>query len=298
MKIPLLLAFILFFYNHSISQSKFTITINGKHDDILGYTMDPDGTGNKQSISLFGGMQNLTSALQMSYLGASPITTVILSITGATAADNALITLKNVTVYSLKQYQSNYTNGSFAISTSGNINTEIKCKFQQMMIEQGGSNKVPIVDPGNLVTDNKTIQKWEIQSDSSVTGLGGKVTLQMPNGSVYSAHMEFYEIADTKKRVASWFGNNENDLLPGLYNVVVDGRYTIRNVPIEKGKTTRLKMGIFSVGNYGGVQIEDSDHEKFSYSGPFSVLLPEGTYYINGRKDHPVIIKDRTVTKL
>lgn len=298
MKVFLVFAFTLFFCGNSFSQSKITINVNGKHDEILGYTMDPDGTGNKQSISLFGGMQNLTSALQMSYLGASPINTMIISITGANVADNALITLSNVTVYALKQYASNYTNGTFVISTTGNINTEIKCKFQKLMIEQSGSNKVPITDPGSLIMENKAVQKWEIQMDSSVTGIGGKVTLQLPKGESYSTHIKFYQAGDTKKIVASWFGNNHANLLPGLYDVVVDDEYTIKNVPVEAGKQTRLKMGIFKVSNYGTIQIESSDHQKFSAGGPFSKLLPEGTYYINGRKENPVVIKDRTVTKL
>jgi hypothetical protein len=201
-------------------------------------------------------------------------------------------------VYAIKQYLSNYTNGSFIVSSSGQMNAEIKCRFDKIVTQQGGSQKVPMTDPGNLAMDNMTTQKWEVRTDPNVTGVGGKVSLQLPEGTNYHTHLEFFDAADTKNRVASWFGNNENDLLPGQYNVMVDGKYTIRNVPVEKGKTTRLKMGVFTVGNYGGVQIENSDHEKFSYSGPFSILLPEGTYYINGKKDHPVLIKDGTVTKL
>jgi hypothetical protein len=298
MKNFLLPALFLFSYSHSISQSKITITVNGKHDDIFGYAMNPDGSDIK-SISIFGGMQNLTSVLQMSYMGGTAIPSVIISETGATAADSVIIRLTNVTVYGLKQYASDYTNGSFTLSSSGNVNTEIRCRFQSMHIQQSsGSQQIHVIDPGKIAINNMASQKWEMQTDASVTGLGGKVTLQLPDGTSYHTHLEFYDVADNKTRVASWFGNNENNLLPGSYNVVVDGKYTIRNVPVEKGKTTRLKMGIFSVDNYGGVQIENSDHEKFSYSGPFSILLPEGTYFINGRKDHPVFIKDGTVTKL
>lgn len=101
MKNFLLSAFSLFFYSHAISQSKITITVNGKHADIFGYALDPDGT-DKLSISIFGGMQNLTAALQLSYTGGSPIPVVIISETGATAADNVLIKLTNVSVYAFK----------------------------------------------------------------------------------------------------------------------------------------------------------------------------------------------------
>jgi len=67
MKLLIIIIAISFSGNLAISQSRMIMTVNGKQDDILGYTMDPDGTGNKQSISLFGPMLNLTSAFQFSY---------------------------------------------------------------------------------------------------------------------------------------------------------------------------------------------------------------------------------------
>lgn len=110
--------------------------------------------------------------------------------------------------------------------------------------------------------------------------------------------MEFYDAGDAKKPVASWFGNNKAKLLPGLYDIVVDKKYTIKNVPVELGKQTRLKMGVFMVSGYSSFEIENSNHQKFTYASPFKILLPEGTYYINGKKKTPVVIKDGELTEL
>jgi hypothetical protein len=140
-------------------------------------------------------------------------------------------------------------------------------------------------------------QSWEMKMDSSVTGLGGAIIMQLPKGLAYNTHIKIFEAGETKKIAASWFGNNAAKLLPGLYDVVVDDDYTIRNVPVEAGKKTRLKMGVFKITNYGTVEIENSN-QKFSRGGPFSMLLPEGTYYLNGNKKVPVVIKDGQLTAL
>ena len=147
---------------------------------------------------------------------------------------------------------------------------------------------------------NTGAQPWEIKMDATIKGIGGEITMQIPNKLGGRTHMEFYIAGDTKNRVASWFGNNEAKLLPGLYDIVVDGRYTIKNVPVELGKQTRLKMGVFSVSGYGSSPVieNSSSHQKFSYSPPFTILLPEGTYYLNGKKNIPIVIKDGELTEL
>jgi len=293
-----LLATALFFGNFTISQTKMVMTVNGKHDDVLGYTLDPDGTGSKQTISILGPMQNLTAPLQFSFQAGSSIGAVIISITGPNADDNTIITLTGVTVYAFKQYLSSYSNGAFNISSSGDANTEIKCKFTRIETKTGGSDRVPMIDPKNVIS-SKTIQSWETHPDPTIKGVGGEISMQIPKELGGRTHMEFYQAGDYKNRVASWFDNNKESLLPGLYNVVIDSRDTIKNVPVELGKQTRLKMGVFSVGGYRGQTIENiSTHQKFTYSAPFKILLPEGTYYLNGNKKVPIVIKDGELTEL
>ena len=87
--------------------------------------------------------------------------------------------------------------------------------------------------------------------------------------------------------------------MPGLYDVVIDSRDTLKNVPVELGKQTRLKMGVFMVSGYSDAKLENTiTHQKFIYGAPFKVLLPEGTYYLNGNKRVPIVIKDGELTEL
>ena len=299
MKIFLLFAATLFFCNSATSQTKMVMTVNGKHDNIFGYTLDPDVTGSKESISILGPMQNLTAPLQFSFQANSPISNILISITGANAADNIIIKLTGVTVYAFKQYLSAYSNGTFNISSSGEANTEIKCKFTRMETQTGGSGRVPMIDPNNVIYDNKNIQSWETHPDATIKGVGGEISMEIPKGLRFNTNMEFYEAGDKKNRQASWFGNNKAKLLPGTYDVVIDSRDTIKNVPVELGKQTRLKMGVFLVSGYTSPTIENSTtHQKFTYGAPFKILLPAGTYYLNGNKKVPIVIKDGELTEL
>ena len=288
-------------YHASLGQTKMVMTVKEIKSEILGYAMDPDGSGNKQSISLFGPMQNSYAIFQYAYQSTDPINSIVVVVSNPGSSE-ITIKLSDVTVYAIKEYVSAYSNGIFNISSTGNANTELKCKFKKIEIQQGSAADNQGMDNESTSIKNKDaadLQKpWDIVMDSAVTGIGGTIFMQLPKSLSYSTHMEFYEASDSTKRVASWFGNNKARLKPGLYDVVVDDKYTIRNVPVETGKRTRLRMGVFKVTSYGTVEIESSNHQKFSTAGPFSKLLPEGTYYINGKKKFPVVIKDGEVTEL
>ena len=150
----------------------------------------------------------------------------------------------------------------------------------------------------NSTSTENSNQVWEIKLDTLIKGMGGEITLKIPKELRYNTHMEFYDTGNAKKLVASWFGNNKAKLLPGLYNIVVDKKYTIQNVPVELGKQTRLKMGVFIVSSYGSFEIENVNHQKFTYAPPFKILLPEGKYYLNKNKKVPIVIKDGELTEL
>ena len=291
-----------FFCSCSIAQARMVLIVKDKKCDILGYAMDPDGTGDKQSISILGVIQNAETIFQLSYMGASPISSVEI-FSAAPNADNTLIKLTDVTVYAIKKNLSSYNNGACVISSSGNANTELKCKFTTYNINQGPSvvepviSKVDVNDQTNF--NGETEQKWDMQPDPSLKGLTGEVTMQIPKELRFNTHMEFYETGDNKKPVASWFGNNKAKLLPGLYDIVIDKKYTIKNVPVELGKQTRLKMGVLQWSGNGSILLEDGTHQKFSYSPPFKIVLPAGTYTIVGKKQKPntFVITDGKLTE-
>ena len=268
------------------------MTVKDQKCDILGYAMDPDGSGNKQSISLLGPMQNAETIFQLSYASGNPIGNIVISITNPSSAENTTITLTDVTVYGIKEYLSNYSNGIFNISSNGNANTELKCRFNKIEFQSGSgtgsSNEKGNIQSGNL--KDHTDQKWEMQTDPSLTGVTGQLVLQMPKEIPIISHLQAFAAGDTKA-AASWFGNNKSNLMPGTYDIVIE-KYKLSNVPIEKGKTTRLKVGLLNFTPRQSVTIVDGNQQKFTMAGPFKIVLPVGTYYIDGKKDQAFVMKD------
>ncbi|MFL5773195.1 MAG: hypothetical protein ACJ75F_08555 [Flavisolibacter sp.] len=180
----------------------------------------------------------------------------------------------------------------------GNYQLEVYELLHQVEIRDGETLNFTDSSQGMQTQKlNTGTQPWEMKLDPTIKGIGGEVTMQLPKELKFQTHVKFFEAGDTKNAVASWFGNNKAKLSPGLYDVVVDDKYTVRNVPVEAGKQTRLKMGVFKVTGYGTIEIESSDHRKFSTAGPFSKILPEGTYYINGKTKFPIVIKDGELTE-
>ena len=146
--------------------------------------------------------------------------------------------------------------------------------------------------PGN---DNSASKPWEMTPDNTLTGVTGQLVFQMPLSLGY-IHLQVYNAGDTKV-ASSLFGNNKCKLLPGNYDVELDNKYFIRNIPVEKGSTTRLKVGILNYTPTGPVRIVDANKQEFSMAGPQEIALPEGTYYVDGKKNQAFEIKDGGITE-
>ena len=268
-----------------------------KTNGILGYTMDPDNKGDKQTISLIGTMENSIVDFQMSFQSGNPISSVAFILSDPNPNNTLYIKINGAVVFGLKQFSSEYSSGIFKVSPSGTVYTEVKIKFKSIFLEKNADqpkNNIQNINP----LKSGTTQSWMIQSDPTIKGIGGIITMQIPKQIGFHTHMEFFNADDNKKVVASWFGNNTAKLLPGNYNILVDKKYTIYNVPVELGKQTRLKMGVFKIGGFGTFTLENSDHNKFSYGAPVSIILPEGTYHMMDKKLTPIYIKDGELTEL
>ena len=195
----------------------------------------------------------------------------------------------------------------FKTNINGSLATYSYPVENNVALNSKSSSKMPrdTIDGGNMGTNGDVVRvtngngSWEIKPDPTIKGIGGEITMEIPKGLRYNTNLEFFNAGEKTNRQASWFGNNKAKLLPGMYDVVIDSRDTIKNVPVELGKQTRLKMGVFMVSGYSDANLENSTtHQKFHYGAPFKILLPEGTYYINGKKKYPVVIKDGEMTKL
>ena len=272
----------------SFSQTKMVMTISGKQNDILGYAMDPDGSGDSKSISILGSIQNSLVPLQLSYNAGTSISSLHISVFEPGKPFTS-ITLTNVTVYAIKGYISIYANGVFSISSGGTMNSEIKCKFKKIEMKQDD------VSINEVIPGIKDKKPWDILADDKLKGMSGQLRYHMPDFASYT-HTEVFK-AGSNEKAGSFFGNGRLNLLPGKYDILL-GKYRVNNVPVEKGKITLLKLGGFNYFNYGSVDIADESNQHISQAGPFKILLPSGTYYINGDKNKAFVIKDGEVTTL
>jgi len=139
-------------------------------------------------------------------------------------------------------------------------------------------------------------QAWDIQPDLALKGRIGELTLKIPENIRYNTHLKIFSSGDPKKVLQSWFGNKSATLLPGSYDILVDNKYYIKNVPVEEGKQTRLLMGVLQWSGYGSVNLESADHQKFAYAAPFKIVLPQGNYKVEGDKNS-ITIKDGELTQ-
>ncbi|HLF45770.1 MAG TPA: hypothetical protein VI548_05065 [Chitinophagaceae bacterium] len=84
------------------------------------------------------------------------------------------------------------------------------------------------------------------------------------------------------------------DIAPGTYNFQLNS-ILVENVPIEKGKETRLKAVILNIVSEGRWELRSENKEKFHTSGskPKKIVLPVGNYQVKlGTQFFPVVIKD------
>jgi hypothetical protein len=193
----------------------------------------------------------------------------------------------------------------FQVNTNGSMATYSYPVEKNASMGSKTGSKQPTDSSRNMGTNGGVVREtmgnnsWEIKLDPALKGLGGEVIMQIPKEIRFNTHMKFFNAGDPKKMVASWFGNNKADLLEGAYDIVVDDKYTIKNVPVEKGKETILHMGVLQWSGYGAVTLENADHQKFSYAPPFKIVLPEGTYYIVGKKQpNTIVITNGNLTAL
>lgn len=84
------------------------------------------------------------------------------------------------------------------------------------------------------------------------------------------------------------------DLAPCIYNFRLN-TITVENVPVERGKETKLKTGVLNIVSEGDWHLYDDTKEKFRTSGnkPKKFALPVGSYQLKlGIQFYPVVIKD------
>ena len=138
--------------------------------------------------------------------------------------------------------------------------------------------------------------KWVITPVPTMKGVLGKLNTNFSEGADWSIDIR---TAAGNKFITNRSGYSKHgplqDIAPGTYNFRLN-TILVENVPIEKGKETRLKAGYLNIVSEGGWNLYDESKKKFQTSGnkPKKIALPVGNYQLKlGGQFFPVVIKDK-----
>lgn len=264
--------------NEVLAQTKMILTMDGKESDIFGYAMSAaTGSGSPQEMSVFGPMQNSASAFMQSYMSGQLIPSFSIAVTDAVTGTTT-IKLTGVIIESLKQYTSTYTNGSFTISPSGNVNTEVLCKFQKLYYQTGTST-------------NNNEASSVTKSNPLLQGTTGRVFLDLP---VDVECFIFIYGHNSNKEIAGASKDRTFYLAPGDYDIKVSS-VKLEQIVVEKGKDTKIPAGVLNITSQSAWALFDANKKTriTGASKPGKIGLPAGNYQLQlGGSFQPVVIKD------
>ncbi|MBI1343597.1 MAG: hypothetical protein GC171_11740 [Terrimonas sp.] len=274
----------------SSAQSKMIMLLDGKESDLLGYSMEPS-TGATKEIRLFGPLQNAILAFQSGLASAKTIPAISIT-TSDINTGTTTIKLLNVTVLDLKQYNSTYKNGIFEITSGGNMNTEVRCKYGNIEMANGASKTMSSSE--NI----KGLATYEMKKNPSMKGATGRLILQLPADAEFS--MNKVLASGDKKYIGHFFRGDNIGLFPGNYDVYIYGAI-VSNVEIQKGMETRIKAGVLNLTDALLYRVYGPNGKTWveMFKGPKKIGLPVGTYSIsvNNGQTQDIAIKDGEETE-
>lgn len=151
------------------------------------------------------------------------------------------------------------------------------------------------IENGSGNSEENASAKWVI-STTNMKGVLGRLNTSFAADVEWS--VEIRTGADNKY-ITSRSGFSKHgpwyDIAPGIYDLQLN-TIVVENVPVERGKETRLKTGVLSIVSEGDWEIYNETKEKFQTSGnkPKKIALPVGSYQLKlGGQFYPIVIKDK-----
>jgi hypothetical protein len=136
--------------------------------------------------------------------------------------------------------------------------------------------------------------KWVITLAPTIKGVLGRLNTSFPEGVDWTIDVRTTEDKFITNRSSSSKHGSSYDITPGNYYFRLN-TITVQDVPIEKGKETRLKAGYLSIVSEGDWSLYDESKKKFHTSGnkPKKIALPVGNYQLKlGGQFFPLVVID------
>jgi len=171
--------------------------------------------------------------------------------------------------------------------------------YTQNILATGVENNTEYEVAGNEIKKNNPAQKgsaekWVITPVSGMKGILGRLNTGFPPDVEWTLDVRTTENKFITNRSGAGRQGSSYDIAPGYYFFRLN-TITVENVPIEKGKETRLKAGYLSIISEGNWSLYDESKKKFHTSGnkPKKIALPVGNYQLNlGGQFFPLVIID------
>ena len=156
--------------------------------------------------------------------------------------------------------------------------------------DDGNTDKVA----RNQKSETGAADRWIITLSPNMKGVLGKLDMNFPAGVDWNIW-----IYTTDNKMVNSFYQTHNvksyNLSPGNYRILLND-VTIEQVPVEKGKETRIKAGVLNIESEGNWDLYNDTKEKTITIGtkPKKMVLPVGNYYLKlGGNYFPAFIKDK-----
>jgi len=158
----------------------------------------------------------------------------------------------------------------------------------------------PASQPDASLAKTSPADAYVISANPELKGRLGRLVVAFPEGAnAGGARVEIYKPGEDKS-LTGGYGNQQLDLLPGTYAVVISGK-RIEGVPVQSAHDTKMKVGVLRVTAGGGTHIEvlDSSTQKELTSGYGNQVfgLPIGTIQVRiANQSEAVTIQDGKIT--
>jgi len=120
-----------------------------------------------------------------------------------------------------------------------------------------------------------------IAPNTELQGATGRLLVHAMEG-VENFRVDVFK-AGTTDRAADWYGNNTSDLIPGGYDVVVNG-VKLENVAIDRRSDTNVRLGALAINLSGNTRWEvydvSSENRYTDGYGSKTIALPVGEYAV------------------
>lgn len=142
--------------------------------------------------------------------------------------------------------------------------------------------------------------KWEIKRNPDLKGAMGRITIRVPEKSVYS--LTVFKAGTDEKSAYRYIGT-EFLLLPGKYDTRWwdNSNWRLSDIPVRRGMDTRIRAGMLNLNLSGTSWVIYDETKTILIEQGYSVWrvgLPIGKYYVKVNNDFAeVVIKDGEVTE-